>query len=196
MSSWPMPMAGKWRGFCPACGQSVSLREGEQWLLPAGCLLNVSHVTCQWQRDVAEVCDPGHLDVLFCQLQPHSVKTKGFVLFVMELSTLSPESFWAMLVSRAISAGYILLLSEPIHPGSTPECTSDKAKVCFTNTPSCLSFTLEIGPAKMNSCIWEILCGGKSKGWGDVESALCLLSQSVLEGHYSALGVGYCGSQM
>lgn len=86
-----MPMAGKWRGFCPACGQSVSLREGEQWLLPAGCLLNVSHVTCQWQRDVAEVCDPGHLDVLFCQLQPHSVKTKGFVLFVMELSTLSPE---------------------------------------------------------------------------------------------------------
>lgn len=83
------------------------------------------------------------------------------------------------------------VLCDTIHSGSTPESRvikQIKPVFWFRNTPSCLSFTLEFGPAKMNSCIWRLF-GGKSKGWGDLESALCLLSQSVPERHYSALGV-------
>lgn len=154
-----MPMAGKWRGFCPACGQSVCLRKGEQWLLPAGCLLNVTHVTCQWQWDIAELWPwaPG------CAVLPAAASQcrnkRLCAVLDGDAYPIPREDFGVMLVSQAIFAGYILALSDTIHSGSTHECMSDKTSTCFTNTPWCLSLILDFGPAKINSCIWGVLWG-------------------------------------
>lgn len=73
-------------GQCPwqVNGGGFALHVGRACLWgkgSSGSFQLVAHVTCQWQRDIAELCDPGQLDVLFCKLQPHGVKTKGFMPF-------------------------------------------------------------------------------------------------------------------
>lgn len=129
--------------------------------------------------DVAELCGPGHLDVLLCKLQPHGVKTKLLCHFRWNCL---PNPQRGLLDHAGVSGHFSMLYFSSVRDNPLRQHTQeqgDKAdKASFPKTPSCLSSTLEFGLAKMNSCIWDILWGVSPRN-GEIQNqhSACSVSQ-------------------